>query len=45
MGVYRVAPNTFRVTDSQVRETVKGLFTGMGCKCEEQQELLKIHCE
>jgi hypothetical protein len=44
MGIYRVAPNTFRATDPQIRETVKGLFTGMGCRCEEQQELLKIHC-
>jgi len=45
MGAYRVAPDIFRVTDPQVRETVRGLFTGMGCRCEEEQELLKIRCE
>jgi len=45
MGAYRLAPDAFRVTDVQVRETVKGLFTGMGCRCEEEQELLKIRCE
>jgi hypothetical protein len=44
MGAYRVAPDVFRVTDPQVRETVKGLFTGIGCKCEEQQEFLKVAC-
>ena len=44
MGVYRVAPDLFRITDPQVRETVKGLFTGIGCRCEEQQELLKVIC-
>jgi len=45
MGTYRVTPDTFRVADAQVRETVKGLFAGMGCRCEEQQELLKVQCE
>jgi len=44
MGVYRVAPDLFRITDPQVRGTVKGLFTGIGCRCEEQQELLKVVC-
>jgi len=45
MGAYRVAPDVFRITDPQVRETVKGLFTGFGCRCEEQQELLKVVCD
>jgi hypothetical protein len=45
MGAYRVAPDLFRITDPQVRETVKGLFTGIGCRCEEQQELLKVVCD
>ena len=45
MGVYLVAPDIFRITDPQVRETVKGLFTGIGCKCEEQQEFLKVVCD
>ncbi len=44
LGAYRVAPDIFRITDPQVRETVKGLFTGIGCKCEEQQEFLKVVC-
>jgi hypothetical protein len=44
MGVYRVAPDLFRITDPQVRGTVKGLFTGIGCRCEEQRELLKVIC-
>jgi len=45
MGVYRVTHDTFRVADSQIRETVKGLFVGIGCKCDEQQEFLKVHCD
>jgi len=45
MGAYRVAPDLFRITDPQVRGTVKGLFTGIGCRCEEQQELLKVVCD
>lgn len=45
MGVYRVTHGTFRVTDSQIRETVKGLFIGIGCRCEEHQEFLKVHCD
>jgi len=45
MGAYRVAPDSFRITDPQVRGTVKGLFTGIGCRCEEQQELLKVVCD
>jgi hypothetical protein len=44
MGVYRVGVDTFRASDPQIRETVKGLFTGIGCKCEERQELLKVRC-
>lgn len=44
LGAYWVAPDIFRITDPQVRETVKGLFTGIGCKCEEQQESLKVIC-
>ena len=45
LGAYRVAPDIFRITDPQVRETVKGLFTGIGCKCEERQEFLKVVCD
>jgi hypothetical protein len=45
LGAYRVAPDIFRITDPQVRETVKGLFTGIDCKCEEQQEFLKVVCD
>jgi len=44
LGAYRVAPDIFRITDPQVRETVKSLFTDIGCKCEEHQEFLKVVC-
>ena len=45
MGVYRIAPGVFRINDPQLRETVRGLLTGMGCRCEESQEILKVVCD
>ncbi|AAL64476.1 hypothetical protein PAE2842 [Pyrobaculum aerophilum str. IM2] len=45
MGVYRVSPDTFRANDPQVRDTVKGLFAGIGCKSEEWQEFIKVNCD
>lgn len=44
MGIYRVGPNTFRASDAQIRETVKGIFTGIGCKAEAQGEFLTVTC-
>lgn len=45
MGVHRVGPGTFRVNDPQVRETVKGLFEGIGCRCEEHSEFITVRCD
>lgn len=44
LGTYKVAPNAFRVNDQQVKETLRGVLTGLGCSCEEQQELLFVRC-
>lgn len=44
LSAYRVGPDVFRVPDGQVRTTLCGIFTGVGCQCREEQEFLKVNC-
>ncbi len=44
-GAYRAGPDTFRCSDGEVRETLRGMLEGLGCKATADGEMLKVRCE